>query len=192
MNRLLGIFVVLLGASAVLSSSMADEALDSSHSEIEVYGNVQFLLRITKDEKLGINVHEGDGETCTIKADNSRVVVEDVLAHHHRLVESEKIYHFRIDVDHFAALDESGHCLVSYEVYITQNVLREAAFAKMLEEDFGYEYENSTPLLKINGMLHVEAPQLEKVFVTELGVVTEKLLTALEDLQEQVRRDLPK
>lgn len=192
MNRLLGVLVVMLGISAVLSPSIADEALDTSHSEIEVYGNVQFLLRITQDEKLGINVHDGDGDDCTIKADKSRAVVEDILVRHDRLVEGKKVYHFRIDVDHFAVLDTSGHCLVSYEVYITQNVLKEAAFARMLEEDFEYEYENSTPLLKINGILHVEATLLEKTFVTELGVVTEKLLNALEHLQEQVRRDLPK
>lgn len=191
MSRLLGIFVALFGVIVVTSVSIAEEAMDISRSEIEVYGNVQFLLRITEEEKLGINIHEGDGEHCRIKADSSRAVVQEVLAKHGRLGGEEKIHHFRMDVDHFMTMDESGHCLVSYEVYLTQNILKEAAFAKMLEEDFGYEYENSTPLLKINGILHVEEQMLGRTFKRELRAMTEKLMTALAHLQQQVRRDFP-
>lgn len=184
----LGGWLAMMGA---FSSAQADEGVDLSRSEVEVYGNVQFLLRITEEEKLGVNVHAGNGQYCTIDEKVAAVVVEEVLASHNRLGKDNKPHHFRLDVDHFSVEDEGGHCLMSYEVYLTQNILKEAVFAKMLEEDFGYEYENSTPLLKINGILHVDQPMLADTFKKELKVVTGQLLKALTHLQREVRRDIP-
>ncbi|NVK19357.1 MAG: hypothetical protein HWE30_11725 [Methylocystaceae bacterium] len=187
MRRLLFIFCFLWFVLVTVHTYAHEELLEHKRSNIEVYGNVQFLLRITPEEKLSINFFESDEEKCHLNSENALKTIKTVLEKNNRYSPPEITSNrFRIDVDYFVSMDEHQYCLVAYEIYIGLNLSRETALADVVEQF--YEYENSSPILKINGILYTNPDVLDQTFQKEVGPVTQELLDALVHLQGEISR----
>lgn len=164
-----------------------EEVMEHKRSNIEVYGNVQFLLRITPEEKFSINFFHEDEKRCNLDQKKAVDTIERILKKNNRFNPQDVSNNrFRIDVDYFSTVDESQHCLVAYELYLTLNISKETLLTDVVEQF--YKYENSSPLLKIKGIIHADEDVLDRAFQKEVGKVTQELLDALSQLQDEISR----
>lgn len=187
MRKIFKISCLIASFFLIGMSGLSAEMIEQKRSQIEVYGNVQFLLRIDESEKLGINFYSSETDVCALDSNKGRETLAEVLRKNRRYEDGTRISpRFRMDVDYFSSLDNNDHCLVSYELYLTQNLSKETALTEIVEKY--YDYENSSPLLKINGMLHVDQDKLSTAFQDELKEIAQELLDALSHLQAEISR----
>jgi len=187
MRCLLYVFSFVWLVLIAVPTQAHEEVMEHKRSDIEVYGNVQFLLRITPEEKFSINFFQDDEERCHLNQEKAVRKIGQILKRNNRFSPPEITSNrFRIDVDYFSTVDENQHCLVAYELYLTLNILKESYLSDIVEKF--YEYENSNPLLKINGIMHADQDVLDQAFQKEVGIVTQELLDALSHLQDEISR----
>ncbi len=191
MYRLLYPLIIAAFLNMTNAIELRAEEIDSIRSDVEVYGSVQFLLRIKEDAKFSVHIYDEDGEEedeeCEIDNEKVQDVLSDVLKKNNRLGNGENgIDKFRVDVDYYGGLDRNNHCILSYELYLTRNLPSKSAFTEIVEEL--YDYENSNPILKINGILHVSSQNLNEEFQNEVRETAVDLLNALDKLQTELNK----
>ena len=174
-----------------ISTAAATET-EIVRSEVEIYGHVKLLLRISESEKFGVKVYEGEEDVCKVDEAGSEKSVGELLSKHGHLYDAESgSSKFRIDVDFFGGYDKKKHCLISYEVYLTENFSSKGPLVDLVEEK--YDYEDSNPLVKVNGIIHAEEVDLKAVFKEEIRSATAELLEAIHEIQAQIaKKSLPK
>ncbi|WP_227711824.1 hypothetical protein [Sneathiella sp. P13V-1] len=168
------------------SASYADET-EIIRSEVEVYGHVKLLLRVSPEEQFSVKVYEPEEDHCVIDDKKSTAHVAEVLrSTGHLYDEGAGESKFRIDVDYFVGYDKKKHCLISYEVYLTENFEVSGSLVDVVEEIF--DYEESRPIVKINGIIHAEERDIDDVFRVEVGSATKELMKAIHDLQKHIAK----
>ncbi len=176
--------LAVLSFITVIPNAIANET-EIVRSEVEVYGHVKLLLRVDHNEKFGVKVYESEEDFCLIDDEKSAQHVGNILKETGHLYDTNAgESKFRIDVDFFAGYDKKKHCLISYEVYLTENFEVSGSLVELVEESF--DYEDSRPIIKINGIIHAEEKDIAEVFRKEVGSATLELMEAIHELQKQI------
>jgi|GEM_PF-4883449 len=180
-------FLILSFTLSNLSIAYADEK-KLVRSEIEVYGNVKFLQRISPEEKFQVLVYKEEEQkaACQVDAHTTSDALKAVLRKNNRLSEKDTGNQFRVDFDYFVDRDQNGHCILGYEIYITRNIKHSNQLTTLFEGR--YDYENSNPLLKLNGILHADEKELNPSLNKEVLKGTQLLIDALNDLTTKLKK----
>lgn len=178
--------IVLIVCPLLISTIASAEVNDTSMADVEIYGKASNLLRITPSHSFDIKIHNHSKTTCEVDNAGLKDLLKRVLLRHvnYEIAEGSAAQ-FTLHFEFFGNRDVHNHCMFGYSLGIERNNMRNDPDGERLGGK--YDYDNSYPLLKIMGMLHVDEPALDKRLKEELKLAADKIFLTLEDVQNDLR-----
>jgi hypothetical protein len=158
------------------------ESVSITRADVEIYGKVSFILRISPNHSFNVNVDNHAKNGCSVAAGELEKELENILkARGRKVVGIHENSQFTLHFEFFGRRDEANHCLMGYELGLEGNNPRNDKVGELLSQE--YDYDNSYQLIEVKGIVHVDEVDLNDVLKKEIDVSALAIFTTIEDLR---------
>ncbi|WP_028880770.1 hypothetical protein [Terasakiella pusilla] len=180
----------ILVFSALTDNAAAENLVnDATRAEVEIYGKPSFLMRVNPNQHYNIKVDNHAEHDCGIQiAELEQTLTKMLNERGKHVVGKNDAAPFALHFEYYGRQDAGKHCMLGYEFSIEQNKENTAKARALIDKQ--YDYDGSSQLMKILGMLHVDEQLAQESVIAEMKFAGKKLFETLDDIRAGIKKHL--